>query len=180
MAEHTYNTIKLPSEHADSSYRCKVVGNASATLWNGRKKLNITVREKSGSGFTLGLDAKTVKRVKCGKIYELRYDERRLLVQAEMFVDSVEGESRLRVATQKEFEPKERWAFRLPFTRGSKIALHESALNSTAAYGGFVLVLFCVMALPGLGDTLGTAPRINSAIQLMVRNISEVASTFLK
>lgn len=180
MPEYTYNTVKLPGEHADSSYRCKVVGDASASLWLGRKKLSLAVREKSGSGFTLGIDPKKAKRLKCGRTYELRYDERRLAVRAEAFVDSMEGEARLRVITMKEFEPKERWAFRLPFTRGAKVALHESALNSTAAYGGFVLVLFCVMALPGLGDTLGTAPRINSAINLMVRNISEVAQAFLK
>ena len=55
---------------------------------------------------------------------------------------------------------------------------HDSGIGSGAAYGGFVLVLFCVMSLPGIGDQLGTAPRIESALALMGENISDVVRSF--
>lgn len=178
MSEYSYNTVKVPSAEADSTYRCKVVGESNAKLSIAGKRFDVHIREKSGSGFTIGLTEKLASRLKCGKLYELRYDDRRLLVKAEEFTGTSEDERRLQVSTAKEYDPVERWAFRLPFTSGSKVSSHDSVINSTAAYGGFVLVLFCVMALPGLGDTLGTAPRINNAINLLSKNIADVARAF--
>ena len=130
--------------------------------------------------FTLGFSPKQGKRIKSGSRYELHFDDRRVEVIAESFTETVQGEARLRVGTIREFEPKERWAFRLPFARGNRVVSHDSALNSTAAYGGFVLVLFCVMSLPGLGDQLGTAPRIEVALQIMGDNLQDVYQSFWK
>ncbi|MCA9135698.1 MAG: hypothetical protein KDB00_03040 [Planctomycetales bacterium] len=176
MPEYTYKTV--PVEGQEKVYRCKVVGDSTAILFVGHKPLKIFVRETSGNGFTLGIDPKLTKRISAGKRYELRYDDRRIEIIAESFVETVQGEARLRVGTIREFEPVKRWAFRLPFTRGSRVISHESGINSGAAYGGFVLVLFCVMSLPGIGDKLGTAPRIESALQMMSKNVGEVVRTF--
>lgn len=180
MAEHSYNVVSTPNAKKDNSFRCNVVGKNAAMLRVGRTARKVSVREASGSGFTIGLDAKTAKRIKCGKRYELRYDERRLLVLAEAFVETIDGEARLRIGTVHEYEPRERWAFRLPFTSGRKIMSHDSAVNNGAAYGGFVLVLFCVMALPGIGEQLGTAPKIHEALALMQKNIVDVYTEFTK
>lgn len=172
MPAYSYKT--LPTEGQAKTYRCKVVGDSAATLQVGRKPLKVFVRETSGGGFTLGLGPKLAKKIKSGKSYDLRYDGRRMQVIAETFVETVQGEARLQVGTIREYEPKERWAFRLPFTKGSRVIGHDSGINSGAAYGGFVLVLFCVMSLPGVGDRLGTAPRIESALAMMSKNITDV------
>ncbi|OYP34419.1 hypothetical protein [Rhodopirellula sp. MGV] len=171
MAEHLYKVV--PNTAQEKIYRCKVVGNAAATLFVGPRSLKVFVRETCGGGFTLGLDPKQVKKIKLGTRYELHYDDRRLLITPQVFVPSVEGEPRLQVVTVHEYEPKKRWAFRLPFTKGQQVKKHET-IGSAAAYGGFVLVLFCVMALPGVGDKLGTAPRIEAALNLMAKNFSDV------
>ncbi|WP_182867786.1 hypothetical protein [Stieleria mannarensis] len=172
MSSHSYRT--LPTEGQAKTYRCKVVGDSTAKLLVGRKFQKVFVRETSGGGFTLGLSTKVAKKIKSGKSYDLRYDDRRMQVIAETFVETVQGEARLQVGTIHEYEPKERWAFRLPFSKGSRIIGHDSGIDSGAAYGGFVLVLFCVMALPGVGDRLGTAPRIESALAMMSKNIGDV------
>lgn len=176
MPEHTYKT--LPTTGQEKVYRCKVVGDAAAILQVGSKHVNCHVRETSGSGFTVGLEQKLAKKIKLGQKIELRYEDRRILVMAKAFVESVQGEARLMIETIREFEPKERWAFRLPFSRGSRVINHESGISSGAAYGGFVLVIFCVMSLPGIGDKLGTAPRIETALKMMGRNFADVVQTF--
>jgi len=174
MAEYTYNTVPTSSESRDSTFRCKVVGPTAATLRAGSRVYAIDVRETSGSGFTLGIPNRIAKRLKVGKRYELYYDERRILVAARHFLDASGGESRLEVVAVREYEPKERWAFRLPFTKGSRVITQDSASTKTIAYGGFVLVLFCIMALPGIGEDLGTAPRIHKALRLIGNNVAEV------
>lgn len=176
MAEHTYRTV--PTKNTEKIYRCKVMGNTDATLQLGNRLLNVHVRETSGTGFTIGMDPKLAKKIKTGKSYKLRFDDRMIEVYAQTYTESVQGEFRLLVNTIREFEPKERWAFRLPFTKGSRVITHDSGINSGAVYGGFVLVLFCVMSLPGIGDKLGTAPRIESALKMMGKNFVEVVDTF--
>ncbi len=174
MPEYTYNTLPIPLESETKTYRCKIVENTKATLRIGHAMLNISVRETSGGGFTIGVSPQTAKRIKVGKRVELHYDDRKMLVLIESACPDVDGESRFQVRTVKEFEPKERWAFRLPFMRGKKIKTHDSVISSGAAYGGFVLVLFCVMALPGVGDQLGTSQRIESAVKLLQKNVMDV------
>ncbi|KAA5543679.1 hypothetical protein FYK55_10785 [Roseiconus nitratireducens] len=174
MAEYSYNTVPTPNEHKDNRFRCRVLGPSRAILRAGGRPLNVDVRETSGTGFTLGMPRRVAKKLREGKQYELSFDDRRMEVIAEQFLEPVDGEHRLEVTTHFEYEPKERWAFRLPFTRGRRIATHDSSTNKTIAYGGFVLVLFCTMALPGIGEDLGTAPRIHKAIKIVGKNLAEV------
>ena len=49
-----------------------------------------------------------------------------------------------------------------------------SGTDNTASvvFGGFVLVLFCGMALPGLGDRLGTSDRIQNAFRWCLTSAS--------
>jgi hypothetical protein len=176
MPEYTYRTV--PTKKQAKVYRCKVVGKTDATLQVGRRMLKVQVRETSGTGFTIGVDPKLAKRIKTGRRYDLRYDDRRIQVYARAYVESVHGEFRLLADTVREYEPKERWAFRLPFTKGRRIVTHDLGISSGAVYGGFVLVLFCALALPGIGDRLGTAKRIESALKLMGRNMVDVYQAF--
>jgi len=171
MAEYTYRTV--PTKKHEKVYRCKVVENTKATLQVGRSLLKVEVRETFGSGFTLGVAPKLAKRIKSGRRYQLRYDDRRIEVHARGYVESQKGEFRLLVDIIHEYEPKERWAFRLPFTKGRRIMTHDLGISSGAAYGGFVLILFCALSLPGIGDKLGTATRIEAALKLMGRNLVE-------
>ncbi|MCO8120468.1 hypothetical protein NHH03_01870 [Stieleria sp. TO1_6] len=172
MSEYSYNTIPTPVENQAATYRCKVIGNSEAQMHVGRRWWKVQVRETSGNGFTLGLPRSLAKKISSGYRYELRYDDRRIQLLTEDFIDSENGEARLHVVILREYEPKERWAFRLPFCRGSRVISQDSAMNSSAAYGGFVLVLFCVMSLPGIGDQLGTAPRIENAVKIMGEKIT--------
>jgi hypothetical protein len=172
MAQHTYNTV--PTQSEEKVYRLKVVENTQAALASGTRVWPVHVRETFGRGFTVGLPAKLAKKIKTGQRYELRYDERRIEVRAEVFAPPEGDESRLILATIREHEPTERWAFRLPFTKGTRVISYESSGTSAVAYGGFVLVLFCVLSLPGLGDRLGTAPRIEAAVKLISRNVADV------
>lgn len=172
MPEYSYKTV--PTQVRDKTYRCKVFGDSAATLTVGRKLMKVHVREKSGNGFTLGITPKQAKKINAGSQYTLQYDDRRMDVIAESYAETVQGEARLQVGTIREFEPKESWAFRFPFMKGTRILSYDCGIDSAAAYGGFVLVLFCVMSLPGIGEQLGTASRIEWALTLVGNNIAAV------
>jgi hypothetical protein len=174
MPEQYYRTVEVPNANVDNSFRFKIMGNTGATLAIGGRRIKLHVRETSGRGFTLGTKKRNAKKLKSGKRGDLYYDGRRYLVQTEQTLGEVGDEARFFVGVIREYEPKESWAFRLPFTRGRKIISHESAANSGAVYGGFVLFLFCALALPGLGDRLGTAPRIESALRILSNNVTDV------
>jgi hypothetical protein len=93
-------------------------------------------------------------------------------------VEANPGESLLLVRMIREFEPKERWSFRIPFARGARAIAGDSGIDSGTVYAAFVLMLFCVMALPGIGDKLGTAHRIESALQLVGKNLNDAVQSF--
>ena len=172
MPEQYYRVV--PNEAQEKTYRCKVIGKSDATLYVGRRALKAQVRETSGAGFTIGLPTKLAKKIRPGDRYELHFDERRIQVIVETQLETAEGEVRFQLGIIREYEPKERWSLWLPFLKSKRIISYGSAINSSAAYGGFVLVLFCVMALPGVGDHLGTAPRIEKALKIMGKNIGDV------
>lgn len=176
MPEYSYKTV--PTQVQAKTYRCKVFGDSAATLIVNRKALKVDVREKAGNGFTLGINPKLAKKIKTGSQYTLQYDDRRIDIIAEAFVETVQGETRLRVGTIREFEPKERWAFRLPFMKGNRVFAPDCGIDNGTVYAGFVLILFCVMSLPGIGDQLGTAPRIETALDVVGRNLTSAYYSF--
>jgi hypothetical protein len=50
---------------------------------------------------------------------------------------------------------------------------------SAVIFGGFVLFLFCLMALPGIGDRLGTSDRIQDSIQWLIGKADRVVGSRL-
>ena len=149
------------------------MGNGKGKLVIGRKKANVVVCETTINSFTLEISKSSAKKAKSAKRVTLLFDGRQVEMVA-MTPPRVEGKNaRITFQVIRELEQKEKFRLRIPSLFGFRRDSPADASQSVAAYGGVVLLSFASMALPGLGDHLGTAPRIESAVEMMVSNIKK-------
>lgn len=167
-----YNIVPSNNENKESSFHCPVSGNGKAKLVLDRKSTNVIVRETSISGFTLEVTKTDLKRIKAAKKAILYFDDRKVQIRAES-TSKIKGGNVLVVCSLiREFPPKEKIGLKswLPSFGRAQRDDHDVS-SHVAAYVGVVLLVFCIIAMPGIGDHLGTAPRIESAIKTFMMNM---------
>lgn len=151
------------ASQADDFFRCPIQSEQSqAIILVGRKRANASVQETSIDGFTILISQKEASKLSVGKPWILEYDGTRTEVMAQWFFNSPDGKVQVGIRRMRDLTP-------VPTIRRSFGSLFGGQLaasaTSPAGFGGFVLVLFCAMALPGLGEQLGTADRIQGAVR---------------
>ena len=168
----TYSTTNTSDE--DRAYfRCPVVGEkGKATLHVGFKKIKATVMEASITGYTITVNKKYAKRLKRSKEdWVISYDDTKALVKAES-VSEPEGELvRIGLCQKQDLTKPEK--IKVPLWSRIKPTFGDSSSTASVAYGGFVLLLFAAMALPGLGDSLGTSDRIQDTFRWLLRSADQ-------
>lgn len=173
--------MNSPAETTDqpsSFFRCPVQSEQSkAVILVGRRKINATVQETSIDGFTVLVGPKDAPKLKVGRPWVLEYDGTRIQIHPQWFFNSPDGHAqmglrRLRDLTQP--DPIRRsWLTRFGGSR------YENPNNAAVAFGGFVLFLFALMALPGFGERLGTAARIQDAFGWMISSANEMLNQWI-
>ena len=160
---------------ADSSrdnspfFRCPVQsGNSRGSIQIGFRNVPVSVQERSIDGFTVLVSPKYSRRLKVGGPWTMFYDGSEVEVHPQWFFNSPDGQVQMGLrqvkdVTKLKVKGRSLWSRVLPRKH------YENSQSSTAAFGGFVLVLFCALALPGLGDKLGTANRIQSSLRWFVQ-----------
>jgi Na+/H+ antiporter NhaC len=53
-----------------------------------------------------------------------------------------------------------------------------ASATSSAGFGGFAIVLFLALSLPGLGEQLGTSDRIQNAVQWAYSEFGNLFASF--
>ncbi|QDV64178.1 hypothetical protein [Crateriforma conspicua] len=164
MSQSDVQHCDSPEEATSDFFRCPVQADqGSALIRIGRRKLAVTVQETSIDGFTVLVTPEGAKHVKVGRPWVLEFDGTRFEVHAQWFFHSPDGHvqvgmRRLRDLTEPPSEHVSWSLFRNGDVRGT-----DSAGTSTLAFAGFILFLVTAMALPGLGDQLGTAKPMGEA-----------------
>ncbi|WP_153555455.1 hypothetical protein [Roseimaritima sediminicola] len=147
-------------------FRCPVQPEvAAATICIGRKRVKAMLHEQSIDGFTLMIEPKEALKLKVGTPWILLTDSERTRVRSEWMFQADNGMVQLAVRRLEDLRTAEdsdrhRWSLFTRRTRGS-----GQARNNELAFAGIVLLLFIVLSMPGLGDRLGTAPRIQAAVE---------------
>ncbi len=166
----TYSTARTSDDNR-SFFRCPVnVEKGSATLRVGRTKIQATVIDASIGGYTITLDAKYAKMLaKSRRDWLIIYDETKVRVRGESVSKPENGVVRVGLLQIEDLTKPEKistslWNRFKPTTDSSTAAV---------AYGGFVLLLFAAMALPGLGDQLGTSHRIQNTFRWLATSASQ-------
>jgi len=149
-------------------FRCPVQADCSQALIRiGYRSFNVSVQERSIDGFTVLVPPKYARRLKVGRRWTMHYDGAEVEVHPQWFFSAPDGHVQIglrliRDITKMKLVQKSIWSRLLP-----NFDLERTA-SSSVALGGFVLVLFCSLALPGLGDKLGTSKRIENSVRWMV------------
>lgn len=158
------------SESDAKFFRCPVQPEQSlGRLRVGYRRLTATVQDASIEGFTLLIRARDVKRLSLGKTWVLDHDGARFRVHPQWFFNAPDGQIQVglrRLGDLTAPPPVGRW-----WPLGKNALATEEASLSTVAFYGFLLVILLALALPGLGDQLGTASLISDAFQSILRTV---------
>ena len=161
------------SETQDLSYyRCPVhEDHAEAVLCSGRRRLKVLVQETSIDGFTVLVEPHDANCLIIGRPWVLEYEGARVEVHGQWFFNFPDGDfqmglRRLRDLTKPQSQTQ-------PFfSKGRHSGIHDLGFSGVV-YSGILLAIFLVLAMPGLGDALGTAPKIESAVMWLWSGMGE-------
>ncbi len=163
-----------------SFFRCPVASERSeANLKVGGRKIEATVLEASIVGYTIAVDAQHHSRLRRDKSeWVISYDETKAIVKAESVSEPKDGKVRIGLRQIQDLTKPERikgafWSRFLP-------SQDPTGSNGVVVYGGFMLFLFATMALPGLGDKLGTSTRIQNTVRWVVDNAGQQFDMWLR
>lgn len=157
--------------NAEQFFRCPVHPEAApATLICGRRKIPVMLQDTSIDGFTISLKAKDALRLRVGRDWILQTQSERVLVRARWMFHPDDGMVQLAIARIRELDyPNNDFEFLAQIRR-----VHDGRTESNRhelAFAGIVISLFLALSLPGLGDRLGTAQRIQSGLRAITNYV---------
>ncbi len=159
------------TESSGTFYRCPVQADQSrATIKIGRRKIQAIIHEASIEGFTVLVEPRYSKRLSVGIPWILVYNGAKLEIQAQWFFHAPDGHIQIGLRRLRDLTEPKRVRSCWPVF-GSRQRVEESG-QSTIAFAGFVLVLVVTMAMPGIGEKLGTAGHINDTFRWVVNGVS--------
>lgn len=166
-------TTNADSSANESFFRCPVVGDcAGASLKIGRRRIRVNVQDMSIDGFTVLIPSVSAKHLRVGVPWILEYDGTLTETLAQWFHHGLQGQTQVGLRRMRDLTPVTyigSW-----YTGFLPSRSRSSGGDATVAYAGFTILLFLTMAMPGLGDYLGTAPRIEAAAVLIYDCIAEL------
>ena len=174
--------MNLPPETSDSQedgfFRCPVQAeNSSAVIRVGRRKIYATIQETSIDGFTALVSPRDASKLKVGRPWLLEHNVARIEVHPQWFFNAPDGHVQMGLRRLRDLTPPEPIRNSLLVRLGGR-KYHDPS-NSAIAFGGFVLVLFALMALPGLGDQLGTSTRIQETFRWVIEGLDQSIGQYL-
>lgn len=167
------NATATAVDHQDAGFsRFRVdTSNARAVVRDGRRKVNATVQETSIDGFTVLMSPKAASKLKVGRPWLIEHEGARIEVHPQWFFNSPDGQVQIGLRRLRDLTPPEPIRVSLLARIGGRRC--EDPSVSAVAFGGFVLFLFCLMALPGLGDRLGTSDRIQNGMHWLMKEANQ-------
>ncbi|MEM9825589.1 MAG: hypothetical protein AAF958_03325 [Planctomycetota bacterium] len=153
-------------------FRCQVPNELSnAHVRAGRRKFRAGVQETSIDGYTILVGPKEARKLKVGKPWILEHQGASIEVHPQWFFNSPDGHVQIGLRRLRDLTPPE------PIRRSLLVRMggvrYANPSVSATAYGGFVLGLFLLLALPGLGDRLGTSDRIQNTLRWVVGEVNK-------
>ncbi len=159
-----------PKETSSSAfYRCRVQPDvATATICSGRRRIPAQLQEQSIDGFTLLVKPKDALRLQVGKTWILKTQGENTRIHAQWMYQTDDGHLQLAVRRLEDLTPQQEDDHRSLawFSRDTRRAGDSS--GNEIAFTGIVLLLLMALSLPGLGDQLGTAPKIQATVRSIV------------
>ncbi len=147
-----------------AAYKCPVSGeNSAAELRVGSKSFSVKVLDVSRTSFTIRVSNSILKRLKAKSKSKLRLEFASELSEVAMdgaFKDADEFTNIALLRVKDLTRIKMPSGFR--FTFGTMFSLNQDPTFLLYLMLAFIAACFC---LPGVGDRVGTAPKISRAVQ---------------
>lgn len=151
-------------------FRCPMPKERSdATIRIGRRAIATQVQEASIDGFTVTILPKFSSRLKVGRPWVLEHDGTRIEVHPQWMFNAPDGHVQVGLRRLRDITRQQPIRKKMSTAR---TRIHSDSSFSAVAFGGFVLAPFAMMALPGIGDRLGTSDRIEGAVRWIVSEAS--------
>lgn len=152
-----------------TAFRCTVAPeNSAATLVVRGKKNPVRVLDTSREGFTIQVTEKIVSKLKRGKVYRLLFNGEDWQVAKESHYTA---DGKVNVGLQRLQEVTK---IKVPNTWFTFFKKSPTESDPTLVVYLMIAFLIACIAMPGLGDNLGTAPRLRDGIQMVFRAISDL------
>jgi hypothetical protein len=150
---------------------------SQAMIRVGRRRIVATVQEASIDGFTIVVAPKYASRLKVGKHWILDYDGVKTEVHPLWFFNTPEGNIQLGLHRLRDLKPPDLDRHSLLIRFGG--ARFQDPSFSAAFYGGIVLSLVCLLALPGYGEHVGTSDGIQNAFRFVLEGLNDTFGKYL-
>ena len=164
-----------PAEASQPSgfYRCAVPDELSrGELRIGWKKASASVQETSIDGFTILVPAKSRRMLESRSKWILEFQNALFQVTPSWYCETEDGRVQIGLTNEKDLTKPERIR-RSSNSWLSRFVDLEAGFTSPL-FGGLLLAAFLVLALPGVGDQLGTAPLIESGFKWLLTSVDEL------
>ncbi len=165
----TQSTATIEKEPEAKFFRCSIPEEfGQAVIEIGGRKLKATVQETSIDGYTVLVAPQYAVKLKVGPTWIVRFDDARVEVYPQWFFNAPDGYVQLGLRRLRDLTepPKVKTSF---LNLGGS---RDSSSSSIVVYGGFLLVLFCTLALPGIGEDIGTSDYISAGFDWLVSGIN--------
>ncbi len=148
----------------DRFYRCPVQrGCGQASLRVGTRQIPVTFEEQSIDGFTITVEASKRGRLRFAKMWVLCSEHDVVEVHPEWMFHAPNQSVQLGLRRLKDLSTESKASRRWQFWRSGWNARKNDHHGHEIAFAGILFLLLAILSLPGLGDALGTAPRIQAA-----------------
>jgi hypothetical protein len=156
------------TEQPSTAYLCRLpIERSAATLRVGRRKLAVRVMELSTQEFVIEANDLLLKFLRVGKRGRIYSTDDIWDVSIAGIEEATTGRHRVVLRRLRDRTPE-------PKLKGTKWASSMMAtVNSDPLLPAAVLLALLAgcLALPGLGDSFGTAPKVRQTVQQLWRNI---------
>lgn len=178
VAKSMFNTATQAGPQGASFFRIPVQEDQSkAIIRVSRRKAVAYVQETSIDGYTVTIARKYGDNLRLGRPWILDHEGARVEVHPQWFFNSPDGTLQIGLRRMQDVTPPENVKKSL-FSRYRSRVQNDPSI-SAAIYGGLVLSLITLMALPGVGDALGTAPHIQDAMRWLLNGINQSISQYM-
>ncbi|MGV3486198.1 MAG: hypothetical protein ACO1RT_17400 [Planctomycetaceae bacterium] len=153
-------------------FRCPVQDEDSeATIHIRGKRIPAKLQDKSIDGFTVLIDPRHVRKLRVGPQWMLKSGGEVTEVWAQWMFNAPDGRVQLGLRRLRDLTPapKDAW---FP----SIFSYRKHTTNPELLLAGTVLTAFLTLSLPGVGDQLGTAGRIQAGLQVLCKVIRDGVS----
>ncbi len=155
-------------------FRCPVADEDSAAIIQIRRnKIPVKMQDKSIDGFSVLVEPRHVRKLQVGPQWVLTSGGEVTEVWAQWMFNAPDGRVQLGLRRLRDLTPLPKGSWVPAFTSYRK---HTG--NPELLMAAMVLIGFLVLSLPGIGDSLGTAGKIQSGLQTLCDVIREESSRF--